>query len=481
MLSALAPWWPHFLAFAVCILASAFFSGSETALTTLNEAKVHQLIELHGQKATPLRLWLERPNRVLTVILLGNNLVNILASALATEVAGSYFQNSSLGIAVGVTTFLVLVFGEIVPKTYAKHNSERLALAAIHVVRLLLFAFYPVVLLLVGISRFIVRLTGGRLSPPDFAVTEQDIEFLIGLGRREGVLEVEEEQMLHSVLEFSDTVVREVMVPRTNVTAISVDIDRETLLRSIIDAGYSRVPVYEGSLDNVIGLIHAKDLLRELSNGEQTLDLRALLRPVYYVPETMKISDLLKEFQRRKTHLAVVVDEYGGTAGIVAMEDLIEELVGEIHDEYDVEENRFRSLGEGHYLADARIPVDELGELLGIRFPENDSYDTLGGFLIQLRGDLPRVDDRQVWSGLEFIVREADERRLLKIEVITPTSGETEEDASEEEPSLEESGKSGERAASSAGDPAELSAEGVPDRFNPGGLPAWRMHGLLGH
>jgi len=418
LIESLTPWWTHLLAILFCLIGSAFFSGCETALTALGEAKVHQIIEQRGKRARILELWLKYPNHVLTTLLIGNNLVNILASALATAVASGIFRSSGLGIAVGVMTLLLLVFGEITPKTFAKHNAERIALVAIHLVRFCYILFFPVVILLVWFTQTVVRLTGGKLAPPDTAVTEQDIEFMIGLGRREGVLQKDEERMLHSVLEFSDTITREVMVPRTNITAVPVDIDRETLIRTVIEAGFSRLPVYEDSLDSIIGLLHAKDLLRDLNGScDQPLCLRQLLRPVFYVPESMKISVLLKEFQRRKTHLAVVVDEYGGTAGIVAMEDIIEEIVGEIHDEYDIEEKKLRQLGDGHYLADARISVDELGEQLGIEFPEDDGYETLGGFLIHLRGSLPAPGDRLRWNDLLFIVQEADEKRLIKVEV----------------------------------------------------------------
>ena len=387
--AALAEFFPELLAIAACLLVSAFFSGTETALTSLNEARVHQLLERHPG-ARSLHLWLTRPAQVLTALLIGNNIVNILSSALATKVATKLFSNQGLGIAVGIMTLLLLIFGEITPKTFAKHNADRLALAAMPLVKMCYYVFFPLVIVLSALARGVVRFSGGKVTAPDTAVTEQDIEFLIDLGKREGVLEEHEPKMLHSVLDLSETQVRAVMVPRTNMVALPAEIAREELLQVVVEAGYSRVPIFQGSVDSIIGILHLKDLLRELQAGNRDFfDLKALLRPVYYVPESMKINVLLREFQRRKTHIAVVVDEYGGTAGIVAMEDIIEEIVGEIQDEYDVEEKQLKRLADGRYLADARLGVDDLAEILGVAFPDGEGYETPGGFVTALPGRLP--------------------------------------------------------------------------------------------
>ncbi len=417
-IASLNEWWPALIAIIVCLCFSSYFSATETALTTLSEAKVHQLFA-QGIRTRGLRLWLNKPSQVLTTLLVGNNIVNILASSLATAIATAIFKNNGIGIAVGIMTFIILIFGEVVPKTFAKHNADKMVPWATKLLSIFYVLFYPAMIFLNVISNILIKATGGKISTTEGPITEEELEFLIDLGQREGVLEKREERMLHSVLDLSDTVTREIMVPRTNMIAVSLETDYHSLISTVLEAGYSRVPVYEGTIDNIAGIVHAKDLLQFLEREQRAkpFQLRELLRPVYYVPESMSISDLLVEFQRRKTHLAVVVDEYGGTAGIVAMEDILEEIVGEIHDEHDIEEKPLQLIGEGHYLADAFISIDDLGEQLGVEFPEEDAYDTLGGFIVSELGHLPAPGESKEWNNLHFVIKEADEKRVLKVEI----------------------------------------------------------------
>ncbi len=408
-----------FLEFAViglCVLLSALFSSAETALTALSEREARQLVESGEKRYQALSLWIEQPNKVLTTILIGNNLVNILASALATVAVDKIVHDQAVAIATGLMTLLILIFGEIAPKTFAKYNHTRLAPRAIRGLRLFYLLVFPVTVLLTSLSRVMVRLVGGDVSRSGPFVTEEDISYLIDLGHREGAIEKHEEELLHSVIDFSNTTVREIMIPRTEMVAVETDVERDELVNLAINAGHSRIPVYEESIDNIVGIFYAKDLIKMPGAGKP-FQLSTSLRSPMFVPEVMSISDLLREMQRVKTHMAIVVDEYGGTSGIVTLEDILEEIVGEIHDEYDSEESQFRVLSGGKMLADGRISIHDLGEQLGVEFPESDLYETLGGFLTVRAGKLPANGMKLRWNHFDFTIKEADQRRIRRVEI----------------------------------------------------------------
>lgn len=403
----------------VALVLSAAFSSSETALTALSETKARQLIEDGRRGARWLSLWLERPNRVLTTILIGNNIVNTFTAAAATLVAQQVFNNSALSIAVGVTTIAILVVGEITPKTFAKHNAERMAPLSMLLVLPVYFACYPVVIAFTWLSKSLVRLTGGDVTRTGPFITEEDVAYMIKLGQSEGVFEAQETAMLENVFEFGDTLVKEVMVPRTDLHAIPVDADLDEIFESIRENGHTRMPVYEGSIDEVIGVFHTKELMHIVrTEGELNFKLQDNLRDAFFVPELMKIGEVLKEFQRRKTHLAIVVDEYGGTAGIICLEDILEEIVGEIRDEYDeAEHDEFRRIDDDHWVANGKASIHELGEALAVAFPEGGPFETLGGFLISQWGRMPPPAARISYEGWIFVVKDADNRKVIRVEI----------------------------------------------------------------
>ena len=393
------------LGIVACIVSSAFFSSSETAVTAISERRARQLVESGEKRFQSLKLWIDEPNRVLTTLLIGNTVVNTLTAALVTGITTHFSQGRTVAIATFVSSFLLLTFGEISPKTFAKHNAESFAPRALRVVRVLVWVLFPVVWLLTYLSRMIV------------------IAYLIDLGHEEGVLLRDERQMLASVFEFGDTVVREIMVPRTEMVAVRQDASFEELMELVASSGLSRIPVYAETIDNVVGILHTKDLIKHKADDPEPLDVARLMRKAFFAPELMPIANLLKEFQRRKTHMAIVVDEFGGTSGIVTLENVIEEIVGEIQDEHDEEEAQFRVLPDGHVLADGRLSIYDLGEKLGTEFPETGSYETLGGFLIAQAGRLPTSGTQVRWDGFEFHVREADERRVKRVEIVRIPSG----------------------------------------------------------
>ncbi len=427
------PTWEWLLA-AFFLVGSAFCSGTETALTALGEARARQLRDGGGRRAQQLSLWIEHPERVLSTLLIGNTLVNIGAGALAASVSVTVAARSgaspatALGVATAVTTVVILFFGEIVPKTLGKRDPVRVSLFALPAVRLLAALLWPVSATVTRISSGFVRLLGGSAAAAP-AVTSADIEYLIEMGTKEGVLDEVKEELLNSVLEFADRVAKEIMVPRTRMVAVDRDAPPDDLFRIVTENPFSRMPVYAGSVDEIAGILLVREIIGEVRHG-RPIQLAKHLKPAFFVPEQMKISRLLKEMQRRRTHIAVVVDEFGGTSGIVTLEDVIEEIVGEIQDEADVETAPVKALSPGVWLADGSVPLHDLEAFLGerpdgggeeappeVRFPEEGDYETLGGFVTAMAGRVPPPGAVVSWGGLTFTVRAGDERRVAKVEI----------------------------------------------------------------
>jgi CBS domain containing-hemolysin-like protein len=326
-------------------------------------------------------------------------------------------------------TVVILFFGEIVPKTMAKRHPVRVALATIPAARALAALLWPVTAAVTRATSAVVRILGGRVGPTP-GVTSEEIEYLIEMGTKEGVLDEVKEELLNSVLEFADRVAKEIMVPRTRVVAVDRDAPADELVRIVTENPYSRMPVYQNSIDEIVGILLVRDIVAEVRHG-RPIALAKFLKPPFFVPEQMKISRLLKEMQRRRTHLAVVVDEFGGTSGIVTLEDVIEEIVGEIQDEGDVETAPVKAVSPGVWLADGAVPLHDLEAVLNeaprpeagseprpeVRFPEQGDYETLGGFVTAQAGRVPPVGATVAWDGLTFIVRAGDERRVAKVEI----------------------------------------------------------------
>jgi len=407
----------HLVLLFICIVLGAFFSCTETALTSLSRAKTQQLIESNGRFTKALHLWLHKPNRVLTALLFGDNLVNTLCAAVATVMALEFFGDYAVSIATGVVTIIVLVFGEITPKTFAKYNAAAIAPFCITLLVPFYWLTYPITIVISKITTEILRLFGSAAHHVEPIATEEDIAFLIRLGYKEGVLEAESGEMLDSVIEFRDTMVKEAMNPRTEICSFDKDATFEEVAKTIAAEGHSRWPVYHKNVDNIIGIFHTKDMLMMKKDEREAFSLKKYLRQPLFVPETMKLSTLLKEFKRGRTHLAVVVDEYGGTAGVISLEDVLEELVGEIRDEYDDAESEtmVRKVGENSFLIDGRVNVHELEEVLNIQFPQSDRYDSLGGFLIDQIGKVPKTKQQIEFSNWTFTIQEGDKKRINKV------------------------------------------------------------------
>jgi len=404
------------LVFSLLLLLSlsAFFSATETAFFSANKIRIRHLAEEGNKKAVAAWRLLEQPNRLISTVLVGNNIVNIAATALATTLAIAAFGNSGAGIATGVMTVLVLVFGEITPKTMASRRAEEFVLSAGRIVDFLGVVFYPVVRILNIITGLLLKPFGGKL-PENPLVTEEELRMLVNVGKEEGLLEEDEREMIDSIFEFDDTLVREIMVPRIDIAAVSVDETLDAVIRLVIDLGHSRIPVYENTVDNIIGVIYAKDLLEPLlEKHDEMPPIRRLMRLAYYVPESKKVRDLFAEMRKEKVHMAIVLDEYGGTAGLVTIEDVIEEIVGEIQDEFDKEEKSIEFLDDGTLLVDARTSIYDINELLELDLPD-DEFDTISGLVFHILGKPPQEGEKVEIDNLHVVVEKVAGRRIVKL------------------------------------------------------------------
>ncbi len=411
----MVPNW-QWLTLLAALASSAFFSSAETALTALGEARVQALVE-SGGRGRLLKLWLTHPDRVMSTLLLGNTLVNVGMGALTTVVADELGFGHAVAAVTGITTIVLLLIGEIIPKTYAKYHATGWALTVIPMVALSYYSLFPIVYLLVQVPRALQRALGNEQQKNE-AVTSRELEYLIEMGAKHGSLDKVKEQLLSSVLAFTEVLVKEIMVPRTQVVALDEAAGYEQTLKLAIESELSRIPVYRETMDEVIGVLYVKTLLAELKRGvPKEFQIARFMKKPFFVPEVMKVSRLLAEMQKRKTHLAIVVDEFGGTSGIVTLEDVVEEIVGEIHDESDVEEKRIKVLSDGVVVADGQVALRDLAEHLGIEFPEGGDYESLGGFLTATAGRVPPSGSLVVWGGLTFTVKAADDRRVTKVEI----------------------------------------------------------------
>ena len=405
-----------------CLLFSAFFSSSETALTSLGVLKIKHLIE-QSKRYGPLKYWINEPGKVLTTILVFNNTVNIFASALTTDLATRWFESSAVGIATGITTFLVLIFGEIIPKSFAKVHAERIALLVMRVIKVFCFGTWPLIWVLSKFTDWVLRSLGSEEQEAKPPITEDELEFLVNIGQEYGVIENTKKQMISGVFDFDDKAVREIMTPRTDVVAIDVNESFANVVNKTITTGNSRLPVYEDRIDNVIGIIFAKDLLKaSVCTKEKSTLIRSIMRKPCFVPESNKAIHVFKQFKRTRSQLAVVIDEHGGMAGVVTMEDVLEEIVGDIQDEFDSEEEKIKSSSDGTYEVAGAISIDEFTEFF--KLPEDVieeqlqvEADTLAGLLTQVIREMPQVGQTVQIGSVTIKITKVDNNRIQRAQV----------------------------------------------------------------
>lgn len=397
-----------------CLFLSAFFSGSETAFVSLSRAKFQALLIDRERKRDPLRVWVDNPSGLLTSILIGNNLVNIGASALATDIASKIFKSSALAVAVGATTFVILVFGEITPKVMARRYAERYVLLAGYSLVLFYFCTWPVTWVFSGLTRGLIRVTGGDPDQDFTTVQADEIQLLVSMSAKEGGIDKYPAHLIDRVIRFHDKTVKDAMVPRTQIIGLEISDDVNIVLEVANKSGHSRLPVYRDNLDEMMGVFHVKDLLMEPTPSWDSYQLAQHLHPPYFIPESAQLGRIIKEFQKRKIHMAVVVDEFGGTEGIITLEDVLEELVGEIQDEFDREVVMMRKLASGALEVSGRTPVEDLVRVFPHWEGETPSK-TVGGLIMEITGRVPLPAETVTTKGLRFTVLGSDERQIKRV------------------------------------------------------------------
>ncbi|MGL5960972.1 MAG: hemolysin family protein [Cetobacterium sp.] len=404
----------------VLILLSGFFSASETALTSFKTTDLEDVEKSNKKTAHLLKKWLKSPNEILTGMLLGNNIVNILGSSIATALAINVMGNSprSLAIVTAVMTVLILIFGEITPKIMAKNNAKyfsKLVIAPIYYFGVLM---KPLVKILMWTSILIGRILGVEVKTENIMFTEEDLISFVNVGEAEGIIEEEEKEMIHSIVGLGETNAKEIMTPRTSMFAVEGNKTLDDIWEEMIEAGFSRIPVYEETIDNIIGVLYTKDVLKYLKSNSTNTQVKELLREVYYVPETKSIIEILQEFKSKKVHIALVLDEYGGIGGVLTIEDLLEEIVGEIRDEFDHEEEEtIKEIEFNRYEVDAMLDIETINKNLAIELPISEDYESLGGLLMSELGKIPSIGDIVQFEDVKLIVLEVEKMRVSKVEI----------------------------------------------------------------
>jgi CBS domain containing-hemolysin-like protein len=425
--------WVEIVVILIALVLAALAASAETSLTSISRVRLRQLVEQKVPEAIVIERLHRDPNAYLSTILIVNTVAIIVASSTATLLALHLYRERVAEWAVSlVLSLVVLVACEITPKTLALQRAERVALRMARLVAWATLVLRPVVFVLTAVTRLILRIMGGRAQVRGPFVTEEELKMLVSVGEEEGVLEEEEREMIHGIFEMGDMLVRELMVPRTDLVAIEVNEPVEKAVELVTKHGHTRIPVYEGNLDHIVGVLYAKDLLRAVVRGEHKA-LREIARKPYFTPESNKVQDVLRDLRKNRVHMAIVVDEYGGTAGAVTIEDILEEIVGPIQDEYDIgEEDEIQFISPNEVILDGRVSVDDVNELLKLNIAADD-YDTIGGYVLNQLGAAPKVGATLKLGDAELRVEAVQGTRIKKVrvrsqapfEVPHPPEGET--------------------------------------------------------
>lgn len=399
----------------ILVLLSGFFSATETAFSFVNKIRIQQKVENGSKKAKTTLYVINNFDNALTTILVCNNIVNLSCSSIATVLCMNLFGDIGSAVATGATTLLVLTFGEVMPKCLAKEHCDSFSMATAGFLRALMFILTPIVFIFMKLKTLAIKIAGSSGNTP--SVTENELKFIVESIEEEGVLEESESEMVRSALDFDEKIAEEILTPRVDVTFISTDNTQDEIKEIIIENRYSRIPVYDGTVDNIVGVLHTRDYLEALADGKAPA-VREIMAPPYFVFKTQKLSKILSAFKRTKMHIAIVTDEYGGTLGIVTMEDLLEEIVGEIWDEDEEIEHNYYKIGKGEFLVNGDM---EFNDLLGLYDMDENSIEsdsvTVGGFILEHAGTIPHKRESIEVSGFKLTVMEVKNQRIIRIVV----------------------------------------------------------------
>ena len=402
------------IALIILLILSGVFSGIETAFFSLSNLKVRSLLKIKKKGAiTTIYKLKQNPRRLIITILIGNNIANIGAAALATVIATDSFGSRGVGIATGVMTLLVLIFGEITPKSIASVYSEKISLLAARPLQLFMYLIFPVVLLFEGITKLMHKLFNIENDNP--LLTQEEFRTLVEIGAEEHVLKRKEKEFIEGVLEFGDITAKEVMTPRTKMFALDGNLPLHKAIKSIANSPFSRVPIYDKEIDHIIGIVNLRDVLRYVQKKKTQFKLRRIARKPFFVPETKIIGDLFKEFQERKLHSAIVVDEFGGVSGMVTLEDLIEEIFGEIMDESDIKPESIMRIDKNTIVVHGDTEIFYINQFFGINLPEPEHSVTIGGLILERLKKLPRKGARLKIGDIWVKIEEVTAKHILKV------------------------------------------------------------------
>ncbi len=395
------------------LVMSAFFSSTETALTTVNKIRVRNLAEDGDKRAEYVLKVIEDPNKMLSAILIGNNVVNLYASSLSTVLATRIWGNKVVGIATGVLTLIILIFGEIAPKTLANIQAEKIALRFAKIIYCIMTVMTPIIFVVNQLSFIVLKILRVDVKAKGESITEDELRTIVEVSHEEGVIESEEKKMINNVFDFGDAVARDVMLPKVNMTFVDVDATYDELMEVFRSEKYTRYPVYEETTDNVIGILNIKDVF--LKGTEKDFSIRKYLRKTLYTYEFKKVSELMREMRKAAISIVIVLDEYGSTAGLITLEDMLEEIVGDIRDEYDADEEKsIQRVAPREYMVDGSVKLDDLDERLGLEL-QSDEYDSIGGLVIGLLDHLPEEKEEVVVENVRLVVECVDKNRIDKI------------------------------------------------------------------
>ena len=403
----------QFIILLVLLCLSAFFSSAETAFTTVNRIRIHSLAENGNKRAAIVEKIVDNSAKMLSAVLIGNNIVNISASSLATILAQRMFGNYAVTIATGILTIFVLLFGEIMPKTIATLSAEKLTLIYSPIIYGIMWLFTPVIIIVNKLSEFLLFLLHIDPSKRGSGITETELRTLVDVSHKEGIIETDERKMINNVFDFGDATAKDAMIPRIDMAMADINSSYEDLIELFQRERYTRIPIYEGTTDNVIGIINMKDLL--LYDKRVDFHVKDFLRKAYYTYESKKLSELMREMKKTSVNIIIVLDEYGVTVGLITIEDLLEEIVGDIRDEYDIdEEDEFKQLSENEYLIEGQMKIDDLNDRLGFHL-SSENYDSMGGLIIENLDRIPAAGDSILLDNIRLTVQKLDNKRIDRI------------------------------------------------------------------
>ena len=399
------------IAIIILLVMSAFFSSAETAYMTVNKIKIRSLVGKGNKRAAIVDKIINNSSKMLSTILIGNNIVNLSASTILTTLVIHLFGNYATGIATGIMTILVLIFGEISPKNAATVHADKIALAYAPVINLLMYLFTPIIFIVDKLSGGVLRLLKIDPNNNKKAITEEELRTFVEVSHEDGVIESDEKQIINNLFDFGDTQAKDVMIPRIDMTTAAVDSDYNQIISLFRDTQYTRLPIYEESADNIIGILNIKDII--LSQSEETFCIKNIMREPFFTYEHKNVSELFKEMQRGSHSIAIVLDEYGSAAGMITTEDLLEEIVGEIRDEYDKDETEpFVKLADNVYRVSASYKLDDINDAIGTNL-HSDENDSIGGYIIEQLDRFPKRGDRLKTGNIEFIIEHATKARIF--------------------------------------------------------------------